>query len=318
MAQDSPIEWTNKTWNPIRGCSRVSPGCGGPNHQGGCYAEKMAARFSKPGQAYHGLAERTPHGGRWTGVVRLIPEQLVAPIRWRKPAKIFVNSMSDLFHEGLTDDEIDQVFAVMALCPQHTFQILTKRSPRMRDHCADNYGAWAGRVFPHWARIAVQMWGTGFKEPQRLQFPLPNVWLGVSVEDQERANERIPDLLATPAAVRFLSCEPLLGPVDLEEIPHPLDKEIAPCSSCGTKVNINALTGDIYCECSCDAPTLPALDWVICGGESGPRKRPTDTTWHRFLRDQCKANGVAFFEKQIDKVRPVPEDLQVREFPVPA
>jgi protein gp37 len=119
------IQWTDRSdWNPVRGCTRVSPGCGGPGPHGGCYAEVIAARFSDPGQPFHGFAKRGP--ARWTGKVELIKERLTLPLRWRKPARIFVNSMFDLFHEALPDEAIDRVFAVMALCPQHVFQILTK------------------------------------------------------------------------------------------------------------------------------------------------------------------------------------------------
>lgn len=138
MSGATKIEWTDSTWNPLRGCSRVSPGCGGPGHQGGCYAERIAARFSDVGQPFHGLAERTIHGGRWTGKVAVAPDHIfLAPLRWKKPRRIFVNSMSDLFHEAVPDETIDRVFAVMALTPQHTYQVLTKRAERMR--------AWSGR-----------------------------------------------------------------------------------------------------------------------------------------------------------------------------
>lgn len=282
MAQDSPIEWTDKTWNPIRGCTRVSEGCRN------CYAEKVAARFSKPGQAYHGLAHFVGGEARWTGQLRLVDEMLTQPLRWLKPSRIFVNSMSDLFHENLSDADIDRVFAVMALAPRHTFQVLTKRADRMRAYVA---GIGNGDT-DRW-HTALQGFITArgsFALGEAFEFltrrgPLLNVWLGVSVENQAAANERIPDLLATPAAVRFLSCEPLLGPLDLWLYLDPMRQ------------------------------FRRHLDWVICGGESGPGKRPSDVAWHRSLRDQCKAAGVAFFEKQIDKVQPIPSDLMVREFP---
>lgn len=279
MAEKSKIEWCDSTWNPVRGCSRISLGCGGPNHQGGCYAEKIAARFSDPGQPFHGFAERTEHGGRWTGKVALVPERLQDPLRWKRPRRIFVNSMSDLFHEGMPESAIDQVFAVMALCPQHLFMVLTKRSDVMLRHCKNEYGAWPGRIFPHWARIAVGKWGPGFKEPQPMVMPLPNVCLGVSVENRA-ALHRIDDLRKTPAAVRFVSFEPLLE--DLGEI------------------------------------DLSGIHQAITGGESGPGKRPHDPDWQRSILRQCRAQGVAFFGKQWDKVRPLPDDLMIREFPVPA
>lgn len=312
------IEWTRgddgsagATWNPIRGCSRLSPGCGGANHQGGCYAEKIAARFSGPGQPFEGFAERSAHGGRWTGKMGLVDDMLTLPLRWKKPRRVFVNSMSDLFHENLPDDAIDKVFAVMALAPQHTFQVLTKRADRMRDYCT--------RIDKEPVRDTVRRivaaWPGNAPVPHEIVFPLPNVWLGVSVEDQERADERIPDLLATPAAIRFLSCEPLLGPVDLMEvIPNPMIWS-----------PVHGMTR--------------LLDWVIVGGESGPNSRPFALEWARSIVAQCKAVGVSCFMKQlgakpVDRPSPQfchepiklqdrkggdwsewPTDLRVREFP---
>jgi protein gp37 len=214
MSDKTSIEWTNASWNPVRGCSRKSPGCGGPNHQGGCYAEKIAARFSGPGQPFEGFAERGAHGGRWTGKLALVEEQLLVPLRWKKPRRIFVNSMSDLFHEALPDEAIDKVFAVMALAPCSTrsgadeagradARLLRLNLPeRVR---RINSAVW--RCSAHLSAVESPTAPTGASS----QWPLATVWLGVSVEDQERADERIPDLLATPAAVRFLSCEPLLG-----------------------------------------------------------------------------------------------------------
>jgi len=298
MADKSKIEWTDATWNPIRGCSRLSPGCGGANHQGGCYAEKIAARFSEPGMAFHGFAERTKHGGRWTGKMALVASALDQPLRWKRPRRIFVNSMSDLFHENLPDEAIDQVFAVMALAPQHTFQVLTKRADRMRRYF-DFGGDWQRRVSKRASGALVQAF-------------LPNVWLGVSVEDQERADDRVPHLLATPAAKRFLSCEPLLGPVDLRHVASTDDGYI------------NALSSSIG----------PNLDLVIVGGESGPRSRPFDIQWARDIVAQCKPADVACFVKQLG-ARPIgkaakplslksrkggdmsewPTDLRVREMP---
>lgn len=261
---DTTIQWTDAVWNPVRGCTIISPGCTN------CYAMRQAHRFSGPGKPYEGLTRsRDKHGPVWTGDVRLVREHLDVPLRWRSPKRIFVNSMSDLFHEGLTADEIAEVFAVMARAPQHTFQILTKRPERM-------------------PAIASR-------------FNLPNVWLGTSVEDQARADERIPHLLATPAAIRFLSCEPLLGPVDLRAF----------------------LEGDA------------ARKWVIIGGESGPSARPFDLAWARSIIAQTRDAGAACFVKQLGakyeapsvssgilkKDRKAgdpsqwPEDLRVREWP---
>jgi protein gp37 len=285
MGADTSISWCDATWNPIRGCSRVSDGCTR------CYAERVAARFSDPGQPYHGLARRVNHQPRWTGEVRLIAEHLADPLRWRRPRRIFVNSMSDLFHEKLTNEQIAAVFGVMAACPQHTFQVLTKRANRMRwwfewlETAAPGYGLNKLGVCVHegtehcppgkrpgvtndmWHRIRGNEW------------PLPNVWLGVSVENQEAADERIPELLDTPAAIRFLSCEPLLGEVSIPSYLRGTAQHSAIAAYAG-------LTDE------------PGIDWVIAGCESGPRARPCDVAWLRSLRDQCAAAGVPFFLKQ--------------------
>lgn len=257
----SKIEWTDRSdWNPIRGCTRVSEGCRN------CYAERIAARFSGPGQPFHGVAKRTDSGPRWTGNIKLIEERLDLPLRWRKPARIFVNSTYDLFHPAAPDEWIDQVFAVMALAPQHTFQILTKRPARMLDWFQSNpYERILGLADiirasrPHLCSV-------GISDPNIT--PWPNVWLGVSVEDQATTDERIPLLLQTPAAVRFISAEPLLGPIGLaRHFPH-----------------VHGMRNDRF--------------WVIAGGESGPGARPSHIDWFRSLRDQCQAAGVAFFFKQ--------------------
>jgi protein gp37 len=280
MAGASTIEWTDATWNPVRGCSRVSPGCGGPNHEGGCYAEKIAARFSDPGQTFHGFAERTPHGGRWTGKLALIDKMLTVPLHWKKPRRIFVNSMSDLFHENLPDEAIDKVFAVMALCPQHTFQVLTKRAERMLAYFADLDRA--DMLPKRVADPAIRLLRSN--DPRYLSWkypawPLPNVWLGVSTERQQEADERIPLLLQTPAAVRFISAEPLLGPIDLTAVK-----------------SLNVIDRSLFS--SFEATRIAPLDWVIVGGESGPNARPMHPQWARDIEAQCRAAGVPFFFKQ--------------------
>ena len=248
MSDKTAIEWTDTTWNPVTGCTEVSPGC---DH---CYAKTFAERWrGVPGH----------HFQQGFDLV-LRPERLDQPIRWTRPRQVFVNSMSDLFHKDVPDDYIAQVFAVMACAHQHTYQVLTKRHGRMRallsspDFQALVYAAINARPAAQRADVP----GT---------LPLPNVWLGVSVEDQQRAELRIPALLRTPAAVRFLSCEPLLGPVDLTRW---IDDER------------NALdqAGDI--------------DWVIVGGESGHGARPMHPGWVDSLRDQCVTHGVPFFFKQ--------------------
>lgn len=300
----SSIEWTDVTWGPIRGCSRVSEGCRN------CYAERMAARYSGPGLAFEGFAR----AGKWTGRVELIPEKLDEPLRWRKPQRVFVNSMSDLFHEALPDEAIDRVFAVMAMAERHTFQVLTKRPSRMAGYLADG---------ERQHEIERRMYELGGDEDAQSvpAWPLPNVWLGVSVEDQAMADERIPLLLQTPAAVRFVSLEPLLGPVKAERFLTPW---------CWRGSEGHSDRG----ECN---PTK--LNWAIVGGESGPGARAFDVAWARSVVRQCREAGVPCFVKQLG-ARPVaaplqddevrfrrrqhskggdpaewPEDLRVREFP---
>jgi len=243
------IAWTDTTWNPVRGCSIVSAGCTN------CYAMKMAHRFSGPGKPYDGLTKMSPGGPVWTGKVRCVSEKLGEPLYWRKPQRIFVNSMSDLFHEDVPDSFIDQVFAVMG-ATNHTFQILTKRPARMREYIANEDPE----------DLAWRINHTVLKRShygERATWPLPNAWLGVSAEDQRAFNERWPLLRDTPAAIRFLSLEPLLGAIDIRP-----------------------------------ALTAGKLHWVIIGGESGPKARPFDVAWARSVRDQCSAAGVSYFFKQ--------------------
>ncbi len=263
MADQTAIEWTDATWNPTAGCSIVSSGCTN------CYAMKVAYRLQHnpdPNVAgkYAGLTTKVNGRPVWTGTVRLWPPALQIPLKRRKPTVYFVDSQSDLFHENLPEADIDRVFAVMARCPQHTFQVLTKRAERMRAYLADRArreAAWAAHAGA--APVAARGW------------PLPNVWLGVSVEDQARAEDRIPALLGTPARVRFLSCEPLIGPVDLEAVGEPQQNVLAAGPGAGARVA-----------------------WVIAGGEGGPDARPMHPAWPRRLRDQCRRNGAAFFLKQ--------------------
>jgi protein gp37 len=279
MADGTAIEWTDATWNPVRGCTRVSPGCGGPGPHGGCYAERVAARFSGPGQAYEGLAKMRNKKARWTGKVAFVDGVLTQPLRWTRPRRIFVNSMSDLFHESVLDEWIDRIFAVMALAPQHTFQVLTKRADRMRDYFTSCPISMRARAIK---REAHEITGGD----THVALPLSNVWLGVSAEDQQRAGERVPDLLQTPAAVRFVSAEPLLGPIDFTDVFPDLT------------ATLNAFTGEGRHLLGMSAKTLGPLDWIIVGGESGPRSRPMHPAWVSAIRDQCAAAGVAFFFKQ--------------------
>jgi protein gp37 len=324
MSAITSIEWTDRTWNPTRGCLMAK----GSELKGclNCYAAALASRnlpgMRSPttGKPY---ARRTKNGPRWTGDVELIPDALDAPLRWRKPQRVFVNSMSDLFHEALPDDAIDRVFAVMAQAERHTFQILTKRPQRMASYFSDararaaqiayamggDFPSAVPRTQPYFDRVNVAL------AALERGLPLPNVWLGVSVEDQATADERIPLLLQTPAAVRFVSYEPALGPVDFA-----FHLGIAP--------NHDDLRG--------------LLNWIIYGGESGPGARENEIAWARSARDQCRSAGVAFFMKQ-EGARPIdrrwtennisfsegprlksrkggdpaewPADLRVREFP---
>lgn len=264
------IEWADRVWNPITGCEKVSAGCA---H---CYAERIARRFWKD---------------RKFTDVRIHPERLREPLHWRKPQRIFVNSMSDLFHERVYDNDesfIDEVFAVAAACPQHTFMILTKRSGIMR-----NYFNHPRRTMYVESALEWLYEGRIHMMPE-LVWPLPNVWPGVSVENQRTADERIPLLLQTPAAVRFVSCEPLLGPVDLTEIME--SRPDLPDGVYGKNSIKNALKSPE--EHLFWTDNRPRLDWVIVGGESGPGARPMHPDWVRDIRDQCLTANVPLFFKQ--------------------
>ncbi len=299
MGDNTKIEWADSTWNAIRGCSRVSAGCAN------CYAEGMAARFSDPGQWGHGLAERRDGRGRWTGKVTLDEKALLKPLSWRKPRRIFVTSIGDPFHLEVPDEWLDRLFAVMALARQHTFQMLTKRPERMREYVVDVMERRSGHIADA-AETALAASGArrdiagAWEDVFEQTYPLPNVWLGTSVEDQATADERIPHLLATPAALRFISAEPLLGPGDLTKIR-------TTCGAMGGHAiqdddagyTLNALVRDGGEEDSDDPHGLfhDAIDWVIAGGESGPEARPMHPDWARDLRDQCAAAGTPFMFK---------------------
>lgn len=296
MAQDSAIEWTDNVWNPVTGCTKVSTGCKN------CYAETMARRLKAMGvPQYQNVLDDK---GCWNGKVTLVHSALDAPLHWRKPQRIFVNSMSDLFHEDVPDEFIDKVFAVMALCPQHTFQVLTKRPERMaaylnesnRDtqsevwECMTNEHGWLSRE--DCVGIAVEGCGA-VVYPIDPAWPLPNVHLGISAENQETLDERLPHLINTPAALRFLSLEPLLGPIEL------------------FKTKASSLLGRRFSE---------VIGWVIVGGESGAGARPCNIEWIRNIVAQCKAAGIPCFVKQDSGPKPgkqgrIPDDLWIKEFP---
>ena len=273
------ISWTDETWNPTIGCSIVSPGCTN------CYAMKMANRIQHlkpdPNSPYYGSTKVVNGKAVWTGKLAMASDAtLLKPLHWKKPRRIFVNSMSDLFHDDVPDEWIDKVFAVMALCPLHTFQIFTKRSKRMREYMDEGFDNRSDKIGHQMRLIADNKLQSGI-----IDLPLPNVWLGVSCEDQTRADERIPDLLATPAAVRFVSAEPLLGPIDFLMLHYD-----------GT-VNIDALSGSHGLTVPLKGRG-PKLDWIIAGSESGNCVRPAKEEWFRSIKDQAVSRGTAFFLKQ--------------------
>lgn len=266
----SAIEWTDRSdWNPVRGCTRVTEGCRN------CYAESIAARFCGAGQPFEGFATKKGGEARWTGKVELQTNRLTLPLKWRKSAKIFANSASDIFHESLPDSDIHKIFAVMALCPQHTFQILTKRPERMAQYCNSRRHMGDSGICDAINQIPNHLGN----RHGALEMPLRNVWLGVSVHDQSSADECVPLLLATPAAKRFVSYEPALGPVDFAKI-----------QARGGDYKFNAFEGQGH--------DGARLNQVIFGGESGPNARPAHPDWARNTQRQCAAAGTAFYMKQ--------------------
>jgi protein gp37 len=296
MADKTHIEWTDATWNLINGCTVVSPGCTN------CYAMRLAATRHKDQESRKGLARMHNGHPQWTGEITLNKRVALDPYRWKAPRMIFVCAHGDLFHKDVPDGWIDYVFNMALLCPQHTLQVLTKRPERMREYMQMVLDETEEQTA---YRFAVAMLHAGLENTPKaklplIQWPPPNVWLGVSVEDQQRANERIPDLLATPAAVRWLSCEPLLGPLDLEliDLAYVESRELEPSGL----IWLNALAGvhsdkeDVIFGVLDDPD--PKIDWVVAGGESGPDARPVHPDWIRSLRDQCTRNEVAFLFKQ--------------------
>ena len=243
MAGKTKIEWATRTWNPLHGCSLVSKGCQN------CYAMKLADRFKthpneKVRARYDGLTKVVNGNAVWTGEVNLHWDLLDEPFKWKKPAYVFVNSMSDLFHEKVPHLFVDRALETIKQNPHLIFQVLTKRPERMA----------------HYFQI---------REVPK------NFWAGTSVEDQKTADERIPELLKIPAKVRFLSCEPLLGPVEFSDVTNRAD-----------------------CVQQLGKPAMQGIHWVIVGGESGANARPMHPSWARSLRDQCVAADVPFFFKQ--------------------
>lgn len=256
----SKIEWTEETWNPVTGCTKISPGCAN------CYAERMAKRLA----GRYGYPADDPFR------VTMHPDRLEQPLRWTNPRRVFVCSMGDLFHPDICGFDLSIIFNIMRRTPAHTYQVLTKRADLMYLWCKDDHAP-------------------------------DNVWLGVTAENQEWADKRIPDLLGAPAAIRFVSVEPMLGPVELCQIGHPGH-------------DYNALTG-FWCD-GMDEGYTAKLDWVIIGCESGPNRRPMQLEWAIDLVAQCRSAGVACFVKQIPVNGKVskdpdewPEVLRVREYP---
>lgn len=313
MADGTKIEWADATVNAINGCTVTSPGC---TH---CYAMKLAGTRMRDHPTRKGLTVESKAGPVWNGEVRLHEPALLQPLSWTKPRRIFWNAHGDTFHPNVPWEWTAKVMAAAFLSPQHIHMILTKRADRMNawfDTLAtEGYAEDFSAIIEDLAESA----GMECDYPE-WTLPLDNVWLGVSVEDQTRADERIPDLLATPAAVRFLSCEPLLGPVNLSALPWP-DKV---CDCEDYRPTFDALNGSVYCEGCCEAPESYSsqIDWVIAGGESGPGARPMHPDWARSLRDQCAAAGVPFHFKQWGNWAPVCEmDEQLLEdiyHPAPA
>lgn len=336
---DSTIEWTGKTWNAVRGCRHKSAGCKN------CYAERVATRFSGPGMPYEGLVTIRPRKdggvrhpqtgravigarGRWNGKVMFVTKKLLEPLSWKEPTKIFVNSMSDLFYEEFTNEQIAAQFGVMYLAHWHTYQILTKRIERARAWfdwiVADANRARAMTIGMHCAQILLEQFERGSKERARVQraidrrmngeptetlgaWPLPNVWMGTSVEsDAER--RRILELLRTPAAIRFISAEPLIGELDVGPYVDPVGY-----ACCG---------GECYGEClrnwPMDGNGYVRLDWVIVGCESGAGARRCSVDWIRSIVEVCTSSGVAVFVKQAMELRDPQQQMTVGCTPIGA
>ena len=316
MGDDTKIEWTDATLNPFRArnretgkvgwhCEHASEGC---RH---CYAEKINLR----------LGTGLPFTRQSSDLVDLYLDErtLFAPLRWQRPRRIFITSMSDLAAEFVTQEMLDKLFAMIALAPRHTFQLLTKRIDLLRAYLEDRskpdeHGHPAEDIRVHltaWANTPSRRWTwpqelrlSAGKYCKAIAWPLPNAWIGTSVEDQRNTDERIPDLLAAPAAVRFLSVEPMIGKVDITPW---LWGPARPCADCPR---------DLDCDCYFETRKSygePSIDWVICGGESGPEARPMDVAWPRSLRDQCVGAKVPYFYKQHGEWAPAPDTLNFSE-----
>ncbi|MNR93472.1 Phage protein Gp37/Gp68 [compost metagenome] len=262
MGDNTKIEWADASWNPIVGCTKVSEGCRN------CYAFDLHTMRHKAKLEGKQLPEQY---AKPFSEIQLFPNRLDQPLRWKRPRKIFVNSLSDLFHPDVPDSFLDEIFTVMAKAKQHIFMVLTKRPERMK------------RYMEGCQRGADDMGG---------RFPWPNVWMGVTAENQQAADERIPLLLQTPAAVRWLSVEPMVGPVDLNAVPRPDNAYFWQRGEKGCITDPNEPDDYVYWH------KHDQINWVVCGGESGRKARPMHPDWARSLRDQCQDAGVPFLFKQ--------------------
>ena len=264
------IEWTDYSWNPITGCSPISEGCRN------CYAKRMANRL----RGRYGYPKDDPFK------VTFHPDRLNQPLKWKKPRRIFVVSMGDLFHKDVKKNWIDQIFHVMACSPQHIYMLLTKRPERMSSY-------WMGEIPIHGSPKGYTVKKAGKPHSKVID----HIWLGVTCENQAAADERIPILLQIPAAVRFVSIEPMLSEINLEmalEDFQPLNPDLSKKPS--------------------------PIQWVIVGGESGSGARPMKTEWARNIKQQCQSAGVSFFMKQMSgktakERHAIPDDLTIREYP---
>jgi protein gp37 len=275
MSNKTGIPWAEATINTHYGCTKVSAACEN------CYAERMTRRLAANPQTQHLTQDTIKPNGEWTGVVNVFPQRMEQVLSWKKPRMIFVNSMSDTFHENVPDEALYMIFAYMGLAPQHTFLVLTKRAERMMQfmNTLTSVG-WKRRLQGALPARELQ------KAYTKIERPLENIWCGVTIENQAWANERIPYLLETPAAKHFVSIEPMLGWISLSSI------------CCDNGFSLNSL---ISHHGSDEAPPWRALDWVICGTESLGNKagRSPDFDAVRNLRDQCSEAGVPFFLKQL-------------------
>lgn len=277
------IPWTEATWNPIIGCSHASPGCDN------CYAERMAKRlFHMQAEECNGPYYELAAYNGWTGKTVFVESALEKPLHWKKPRQIFVCSMADLFHESVPFEWIDRVMGMITLCPQHTFQVLTKRPERMLKY----FGGWYSKTI----------------------LPIENLWLGVTAENQEQADIRIPILLQIPAALRFVSVEPMLGKINLGNVSSAKndgDPDSGWYGKHGGYPYLNCLTGREYCVMAGN-DTDYKLDWVIIGAESGPGRRKCEWKWPENLVNQCHDAGVPCFVKQIHHI----DSLELIKSPV--